>query len=218
MWIRLVTRKTVLIAGDAVSYCPGDLIEVGGHLARKWIAAGDAVEAQLDLRAAVVPTAGIACHGSIDTALRDRLARVDGLRMSFHQDDWPVLPYTETLLWVPEFEPRLDLLVQGFKLLQQWQVAVPLWDYETLAAHVGSEEERAYTETIVRDLRVPLRDTRLIFARRCPDTRRLVATWCEERRRFEEGDDRLAFLRALYLVKPVICDLPNSWTNNGRKR
>jgi len=97
-------------------------------------------------------------------------------------------------------------------------VAVPLWDYDTLARDVGSEEERAYTESVIHDLRVPLRDTRLVFVRRCSDTRKLVETWHAERARVPGGEDKLAFLRALYAVKPLVCDLPTVWTNRGRHR
>jgi len=57
-----------------------------------------------------------------------------------------------------------------------------------------------------------------VFVRRCPDTRRLVETWHAERARFPSGEDRLAFLRALYIVKPLVCDLPTVWTNRGRGR
>jgi len=101
-----------------------------------------------------------------------------------------------------------------FKLLQRWQVAIPLWNYETLAAQVGTEEERERTKAVIRDLRVPLRDTRLVFMRRCAQTRELTNVWREELT--NSTDERLAFLRALYRIKPVICDLPASWTGNVR--
>lgn len=218
MWVRLKTAKNVLLAGTAVAYRPGDLVEVGKHRAREWVAAGDAEVWEIDTGAANPPTAGIACYGGVAPTVRDRLAKVENLRMSFHEDAWPLLAYSETLLWVPEFEPRMDHLMQGYNLLKRWQVAVPLWDYDVLARDVGSDEERVHTETVIRDLRVPLRDTRLVFVRRCPDTRRLVETWHAERARFPGGEDKLAFLRALYLVKPLVCDLPTVWTNRGRLR
>ena len=59
---------------------------------------------------------------------------------------------------------------------------------------------------MIRDLRVPMYDTRVIFAKLTPDTARLIKIWNEI-----EGDRRLAFLQALYKVKPFILALPANW-------
>ena len=119
------------------------------------------------------------------------------------------LPFPKTLIWETSLNLRGGLVFAGFKLLEKWQVAVPLWDYNELACHVSDETDREATARIVRDLRVPMYDQRMVFMRRCKDTQRLLELWCRERR--EEGDDRLAFLRALYVVKPTVCALPASW-------
>jgi hypothetical protein len=44
---------------------PGDLVEVGKHRAREWIAVGDAEVWEIDTGAANPPTAGIACYGGV---------------------------------------------------------------------------------------------------------------------------------------------------------
>jgi hypothetical protein len=122
------------------------------------------------------------------------------------EGDGAELPYPMTLLWKPGLKLRGEMIPVGFHLLKTWQVAAPLWDYRELACHVGSEEEKEKTKAVVRDLRVPLYDTRLIFVKRCGDTRALIDLWKQE-----EGDEKLAFLRALYQVKPLILALPVTW-------
>ena len=116
------------------------------------------------------------------------------------------LPYPMTLLWNPKLRLRGELVPVGFHLLNTWQVAAPLWDYKELACHVGTDDDRECTQDVVRDLRMPLYDTRLIFVKRCGDTKALIDTWREE-----EGDEKHAFLRALYKVKPLILALPVTW-------
>jgi hypothetical protein len=107
---------------------------------------------------------------------------------------------------------RPDLFQAGFNLLARWQAAAPLWSYTELACHVGSEADREATKAVIRELRVPLYDTRVLFVRRCDDTRRLIELWLAECKR---GDARLAFLRAMYQVKPVLCALPAQWTGRA---
>ncbi len=53
---------------------------------------------------------------------------------------------------------------------------------------------------------MPVYDTRLMFIRRCHATRELVDEWVAE-----DGHRGLAFLRALYRVKPLVLALPTTW-------
>jgi len=101
----------------------------------------------------------------------------------------------------------------GFGLLDVWELAVPLCDYQTLAIHLGSDEEKERTKAVIRDLRVPLYDTRLMFVKHCQNTVDLFSRWQKE---CESSDERLAFLRALYQVKPFILALPMTWTTGAR--
>lgn len=213
MWICLKTRKNIVIKGEMISYQPGDWINIGKQLGQEWIAAGDAYTLDpATLNQDLDPTAGIVIRGAVSDEWRKKVEEIATLKVAFVGPDWDGdLPFTENLIWTSTFDLRLDLLLVGFKLLHKWQIAMPLLDYTTLAAHIGNDEERAQTQAIIRDLRVPVRDTRLIFVRRCEDTRRLFSLWREP----TGGDERLAFLRALYTVKPIICDLPASWTGRA---
>jgi hypothetical protein len=61
----------------------------------------------------------------------------------------------------------------------------------------------------LHDLRVPVYSHELLFVRASEAGRKFLSTWraeCDG-----GGDHRLAFLRALYAVKPVFCVLPRLW-------
>jgi len=62
---------------------------------------------------------------------------------------------------------------------------------------------------VVFDMRVQVYDTRVIFARKCRDTDALFAAWGKEKAR--GVDERLAFLRALHRVVPLVNALPPTW-------
>ncbi len=215
MWIRLRVQKNIVSHGQIKHYRPGDWVDIGRQIAQDWIAAGEAYSADaIEVEGGLQSTSGIAVRGPLSDAWRERLDKTDGLKLAFYEADWtPELPFTETLIWHTSLELRLDLMKVGFNWLKKWQVVVPLYDYTTLAANVGTPAEREKTQAIIRDLRVPLRDTRLIFVRRCDDTRLLMKTWAEQTT--PGFDERLAFLRALYTVKPVVCDTPASWVGRG---
>lgn len=214
MWIKLLNNQNIIRKGVMTTYHAGDWVNVGRHIAEEWIAGGCAVAIDAEtLELGVESTSGIAVRGTLSEDIRKQIEQASSLRLAFFDTDWtPELPFTETLIWTPTFQPRLDLILTGFKLLKVWQVVVPLMDYTTLAAQVGTAEDRERTEAVIRDLRVPLRDTRLIYARRCAATRTLMRYWGDELAR--GGDERLAFMRALYTVKPLVCDVPASWVGH----
>jgi len=101
-----------------------------------------------------------------------------------------------------------NMILTGLGLLETWQVAVPLKPYNLLAQNLGDEAEREQTAAVIPDLRVPVYDHRCVFMRRCPESEELLARWQVE------GGGILAFLRALYTVKPLVLALPNSWTSH----
>lgn len=106
-------------------------------------------------------------------------------------------------------EPPWHSVQAAFGMVNTWEVAVPLWRYNVLAADVGDPGERAQTERIIRDLRVPLYVPELLFARNCEGARALIEAWRAECG--VGGDERLAFLRAMYQIKPRLCPLPTAW-------
>jgi hypothetical protein len=123
----------------------------------------------------------------------------------------PSLPlaFDKTLFVEPGTEIPWDLLPAAWHFLERWDAAVPLWRYGKTAADLGSKEERAQTQAVIRDLRVLVHSVELLFVRNNEDGQALMAAYREELG--ENGDKRLSFLRALYLVKPRLCVLPVTW-------
>jgi len=120
-------------------------------------------------------------------------------------------PYPRTLFLRGDVPVRLTLLPVGYQLLDRWEMVVPLYSYDTLASQIGSETDRERTKAVIRDLRVPVYDPRLMFLRRCRNVEALMGQWVQELR--EGGDEKLAFMRAMYRVKPQLCAVPASWTD-----
>lgn len=138
-------------------------------------------------------------------------ARSAGLAVDFGES--PALPFERTLITVPGTRLPFELLPAGFGLLERWDAAVPLWQYTVTAESVGAPEERERTRLVIRDLRVLLHATELLFVRRNEAGQALVDAWTHECA--GGGNERLAFLRAFYTVKPRLCVLPTSWLASG---
>ncbi len=119
------------------------------------------------------------------------------------------VPFERTLIVAPAIEIPWDLLAAGFRFLERWDAAAPLWRYGVLAKDIGAPAERVRTEALTLDLRVPVYACELLFVRDSPEARRLLEVWQAERQ--YGPDSRLAFLRALYRVKPLFCALPRGW-------
>lgn len=196
MWVRLRSIQYVSENGRTITKHPGEWIRVGRQQATSWLATGEADRPDMpDLDA--LPGCGVVLTGGSPSV------SLSGLEMV--KADKPRLEFARTLLW-SGINFRGDLLAAGFRALDAWELAVPLLSYETLARDVGSDEDRGQTEKLVRDLRVPLYDVRLMFVHRSAATRRLLDAWL-----VEEGDRSLAFLRALYRIKPLMLALPTTW-------
>ena len=212
MWIRLLGNYKIEKKGKMVSRQAGDWIKVGKQEAGLLIAKGRAeLPGQDVIRefAGGGKDAGILALGS-PAAAAIVLAELKGKLNVKYVDSAPWLPWAKTIIWDTGVILRTEMIPTGLGLLDTWQIAMPLWDNYSLAIHEGDEDDRAQTQAIVRDLRVPLYDTRLIFARQCDETKQLFAQWGIERQK--GGSGRLAFLRAFYLVKPLMLALPITWT------
>jgi len=128
--------------------------------------------------------------------------------------DEPRVPWDKTLIVTPGTPVPWDLLPAAWHFLRRWDAAVPLWRYGPTAESIGEQAEREYTRAIVRDLRVLLYNYELLFVRKNVYGETLVATWVEECR--GGRNRRLAFLRAVYRIKPRLCVLPRSWVVEAR--
>jgi hypothetical protein len=136
-------------------------------------------------------------------------SRAKRFKVSLQHGDTPELIFVKTLITVPGTRVPWDLLPAAWILLENWDAAVPLWRYDTTAEGAGTVGEREETRLIIRDLRVLLHCYELLFVRKNEAGQALVETWVREYS--SGGDKRLAFLRALYHVKPRLCVLPTSW-------
>lgn len=190
--VRLKTKERLTINGYTRTYQPGDEVTIGRAIAMRYIQLG---KAELSNKGGngkkAVPPVGKPMAVA---------ANSPGL--------FPV-PENTLLIWdgvIPIPRERLDA---GMKLIEKWDLAVPLCDYDTLAMHIGTQEDRDYTQSVIHDLRVPVYETGLMFIQMNTTTQALLEMWQREER---QGDEkRLAFLRALYRVKPLILALPHTW-------
>jgi len=215
MYVKLKTTKQVSVNGKPTFFQAGDWVEIGKQTALRWIADGEAYTPQYGtaLRDGLLP---IGCGAVVRNG-----AIPDWLTESLETTTQPphLLYYFKNLLWDATLSFRQTLLLPGFDLLNTWEVVVPFVDYDTLAIHIGNEADRKRTAGFIRDLRVPVYEPRLLFIKRSPRTIELINHWQSEMAQVEGGDERLAFMRALYRVKPLVLAVPYMWgTRDGKDR
>lgn len=202
VWIQAITCLPVEENGVTKLINPGDWYPVGKQQARLWEASGQCLIHNPIVRKALIPPeSGIVLREKIDFSQ-------DGVEVEFGE---PAIPFGKTLIWEPSFRFKKALLPTGFSLLEKWEFAVSISDYNLLARDIGTEAEREATKAIIHELRVPVYDTRLIFVRQCQASQRWLDLWNDER---QQGDERLAFLRTIYQIKPYILALPSVWQRN----
>lgn len=123
------------------------------------------------------------------------------------------LPFAMTLIVQAGMRVPWDLLPSAWHFLERWDVAVPMYRYNVRACDIGSAEARTRTREVVGDLRALLYAHELLFLRGEVGAA-VLETWLGSQAANEE-DVRLAFLRAVHLVKPRVCVLPTSWVISG---
>jgi hypothetical protein len=126
------------------------------------------------------------------------------------------LAFEKTLFVAPGVSVPWDLLPAAWHFLDRWDAAVPLWRYGVLAEQLGTPSERKRTAAVVRDLRVLVHAVELLFVRSNADGKALVESYRKELG--DGGERRLAFLRAVYTVKPRLCVLPVTWMAEIQQR
>lgn len=126
------------------------------------------------------------------------------------------LAFDKTLFVSPGTPVPWDLLPAGWRFLDHWDGAVPLFRYGATADTLGSDSERKATAAVVRDLRVLTHSVELLFVRDNEDGRALMEAY--RREIAAGGERRLAFLRAYYQTKPRLCVLPVTWLADVRER
>lgn len=216
--VQLLRPTQHLENGKVRNYFRGDFLEVSAVTAQEWISKKIAMLPEgatfADLDDTQWSDVAVVVEGE-DRALVKRL----GIKALVITGDLEILQaalldYERVLFWSKRLVPRLPDLgqfVQGFKAIERWEVATPQ-RFSVLAQDVGSEDARARTAELVGDLRVPLYEPGLMFVRRSTASKDLLSAWANERQGVESADDdRLAFYRAVWLVKPTIASFPESW-------
>jgi hypothetical protein len=212
MWIRLKSLQHIERAGKLVTFRSGDWVDVGRQTAMRWIADGQAdvpdygKALRETMKSAGIVACGVNGFGDKVRSIVSELS-LEVIQSDVHQ---AVLRFERALFWSHEQNINAKIIPVGLGFLEKWEIVLPLFSYAVLAAQWGNEDERARTKAIIRDLRVPMYCTGLMFVRRCENTERLMGEWAKQR---QDGDtDELSFLRALYLVKPLVLALPVTWT------
>lgn len=205
MYVQLMSRQNIDVSGITRPFYPGQVVNVGKQQALLWVSRNEARLLDVNDYRGFIPG-----ESGIVTDRKDLLCKaIQDMQVTIFEGACS-LQFNRTV-WIDSLlAARPELLAIGLGMLDTWEMAVPLQDYKTLAAHVGTESEREKTKAVIRDLRVPLYDTRLMFMKSTPEVSRLLELWKGE------GQTDLAFLRALYTVKPFILALPSSWASGGR--
>ncbi len=211
MWVRLKVIKVIDRSGKNHTYHPGDWVDVGKQTALLWMSSGDADIPSFRREKFMVGEAGVVVVGVENTTPFEDRFGLTKLTLSLIGSETPYIAFNKTMCWNTKVPLRVELVAAGFSFLDTWEIAAPIYSYDELAIHVEGDAARARTQKVIRDLRVPMYDTRLFFIRHCENTQRLFAAWQTEN---ETGDDdRLTFLRAYYAVKPLMLALPVTWVN-----
>lgn len=210
MWIQFRTSKMLYIAGKPTQFRAGDWCDVGKSVALRLIETGEATTT--DITKLAVFTTSDVDRGIFFAANKDRGMSILGriLGPANWSTELPILRWLKTMYWDASTVPALEVIPTAWDLLDRWEVVAPLLSYDTLAKDIGTPEDRALTEALILDLRVPVYDTRVIFLRKCQAIEDLMAAWAGE-----PGDRRLAFMRALWTVKPLILSTPATWADRG---
>ena len=129
-------------------------------------------------------------------------------------------PFERALIVEPGTGVPWAMVPAGLHLLEVWDAAAPLLpgkdDRHTLLARdvAGANAgEMARTAKIVHDLRLPVFASEMLFVRKGEMATELIKTWRNEL--CHGPNQRLAFLRAFYRVKPRMCALPTVWLSGA---
>jgi hypothetical protein len=198
--------KSISINGSMKTYHIGDWVEVGKHDAKQWVADGSAEILRTDIKTSTFDFADCGIVLTNGEYNPKRQAKID---IEIKKAP-PFLQFSKTMLLDGNFKRiNHNLIPIGFKMLDKFQICVPLHSYQELACNLGTEQEKKITQEIVHDLRCMVFEPRFMFVRRCPDMERLLKLFEKEKKRGK--DVKLAFLRAMYQIKPLILHLPVTW-------
>lgn len=199
VWVKVVQPIDVRNHGKITRYYPGDWVELSNqHALRLSDESKVEIVDKNAIQQTLHPTTTIVTTGNHPTGYLEKL------NLPIVTRPKPELVSSENIIIGNYHKLRLADVVSVVKHLSIFDVAVPLFSYDQLACHVGSERDRVLTGKVLPDMRIPLYNTNLMFVRQNETTEVLFKEWQNE------THDCLhhAFMRAYYQVKPVLLALP----------
>jgi hypothetical protein len=222
-----VKAITVIMATDKTgslkTYHPGDWVPVSKQRAIELLENGQAEmpeEAQVQ-RALTEDLSDCGIYLR-DGSIRDVQAALGGLEVDVTEFSGALrLPYERTLIWHPRQPLQRKQIALGFARIEDtgnyasWEVAAMLRANELLASRVGNKEDQRKTRAAIGDLRIPVYESSAVWVRKTGDTELFVQIWDAEMQ--ESKSEELAFLRALYQRRVLLCSLPAGWLGRWRR-
>jgi len=209
VWVQILQTMQVEKKGVTTTLRPGDWWEFSRTHARDLVERG-AAKATAPVALTAVETAGVAFV--TPTASHDAV-RAIAPHATVYADsdvDWLALMGAHTrIVWGVGRLVDAGHMAMGLNAVLTWDAAIPLVDYTVLACDVGDVEDRALTAALGIDLRVPLYSPELLFLRSGDVAHALIKAWSAGLT--PTGDARLALLRAIWHVKPMLLPLPATW-------
>ncbi len=211
MWVRCLGIIHAEKAGSLETYHRGDWCELGKAEARRLLAEGRIEIPELsspDDQTMLMENCGLVIWEQKE-GYEKVVEEYPALDYTLEKHK-PELVYYKNIFWDGKSAIDPKLFPLGVSRLDSWQIAVPVLDMVTLAEDLGTEEEREHTKEVIYDLRVPVYDTGIIFARRSYHTEKLFDLWDPH-----DGNRELGFIRSLYQACPVLLTLPTNWRKDG---
>jgi hypothetical protein len=197
MLVQVIQKCRISIGGRDRTYQIGEWVDVGKLAADEMAAKGEVL-----IPEAFPTEAGVVLPEAVDFPFKGIETAVGGYELLFDLN----------IVWDGKVALHEGRLKVGVQIIQSGvDVVVPLREAGVLAQDLAGEDEAEWTRTLalIHEGRVPVYESGLMFVRKCESTEELFEVWGAEAAR--EGDTDLAFLRALYQVKPVMLAVPHRW-------
>lgn len=225
-WVQLTRVKNIRVGGVSTTYHAGDSVEVGKQTAIGWLLDGSAKDPYGDIGPPVAQALGrrseefgilILCDPTeVSISGLGRFGK--DIQISYASDGAPSVPFKYTLIWDSLQIVSERMINAGFLrildkegIMEAWEIAACLLSHDTLASQVGDLEDQQKTEELIGDLRLPVYQTSVLWVRKTPVSEKVIADWLEGLK--ELADSSHAFLRSVYINKPLLCTLPPDWTS-----
>jgi hypothetical protein len=207
VWVQAIGRIYYEKGGIQEVVQPGDWAEIGRHQARMLLARGIVKIPRADRH---VMTVDHACSGIVARA--PTIPEIDLDAKLQVTCGVPDTTFNFTMIWEPSLPVTTRVVELGLSRCREseaegWEVLAILTNI--LAADVGDNEEQAKTKQMVKDLRTPVYEPRLLWIRRTSSTEKFVGLWADELA--SGADEHHALLRSLYQSKVTIRALPTNW-------